>query len=108
MPPDNRDVPVVLPSQLNQRQLFVYEIVRAYKDGLGEREALRMIVLLIGTAGTGKSWLVNALVDLLIEPMPFEKFSKLGDKPTFQLRLQEEVRLRALTGETLHLHGGVA
>ena len=48
------------------------------------------------------------LVDLLIEPMPFERLSKLGDKPTFQLRLRGEVRLRAFTGETLHLLGAVA
>ena len=48
------------------------------------------------------------LVDLLIEPMTFERFSKLGNKPTLQLRLREEVRLRALAGETLHHHRGVA
>ena len=47
------------------------------------------------------------LVDLLIEPIPLERLSKIGDTPTFQLRLREEVRLRALAGETLHLHGGV-
>ena len=47
------------------------------------------------------------LVDLLIEPMPFERLSKIGDTPTFQLRLREEVRLNALAGETLRLHGGV-
>ena len=47
------------------------------------------------------------LVDLLIEPIPLERLSKIGDTPTFQLRLCEEVRLRALTGETLRLHGGV-
>ena len=46
------------------------------------------------------------LVDLLIEPMPLERLSKIGDTPTFQLRLREEVRLKALAGETLHLHGG--
>ena len=62
-PPDNRGVPVVLPSQLDQRQLFAYEVVRAHKDGLGEHEPLRMMVL--GTAGTGKSWLVNTLSHLL-------------------------------------------
>ena len=28
------------------------------------------------------------LVDLLTEPMPFERLSKIGDKPTFQLRLR--------------------
>ena len=43
------------------------------------------------------------LVDLLIELMPLERLSKIGDIPTFQLK----VRLRALAGETLHLHGGV-
>ena len=46
------------------------------------------------------------LVDLLIEPMPLERLSKIGDTSTFQLQLREEVRLRALAGETLHLHGG--
>ena len=46
------------------------------------------------------------LADILIEPMPLERLSKIGDTPTFQLRLREEVRLRALAGETLHLHGG--
>ncbi|CAM9672840.1 unnamed protein product, partial [Ascophyllum nodosum] len=47
------------------------------------------------------------LVDLLIEPMPLERLSKIGDTPTFQLRLREEVRLNALARETLRLHGGV-
>ena len=47
------------------------------------------------------------LVDLVIEPMPLERLSKIGDAPTFQLRLREEVRLRALAGQTLRLHGGV-
>ena len=48
------------------------------------------------------------LVDLLIESMTFERLFKLGDKPTFQLRLRKEVLLRALAVETLHLRGGVA
>ena len=48
------------------------------------------------------------LVDLLIEPKTFERFSRLGNKPTLQLQLREEVRLRALAGETLHHHRGVA
>ena len=47
------------------------------------------------------------LVDLLIEPMTFERLFKLGSKPTFQLRLRKEVHLRVLAGETLHLRGGV-
>ena len=47
------------------------------------------------------------LVDLLIEPMPLDRLSKIGDTPKFQLRLREEKRLNALAGETLRLHGGV-
>ena len=61
------------------------------------------------TAGLTSVCLSRAkrLAGLLIEPMPLETLSKIGDTPTFQLRLREEVRLRALAGETLHLHGGV-
>lgn len=62
-PPDNRCMPIVLSSQLNDRQLCAYDIVRAHKGGHGEREPPRMMML--GTAGTGKSWLVNALAHLL-------------------------------------------
>ena len=46
------------------------------------------------------------LRDLLIEPMPFERLPKLGEKPTFQLRLREQVHIRTLAEETLGLHGG--
>ena len=45
------------------------------------------------------------LVDLLVEPMPLERLSKIGDTLTFQLRLREKVRLNALAGEILRLHG---
>ena len=48
------------------------------------------------------------LMDLFIEQMTFERLSKLGDKPTFQLRLRKELRHRALAGEILHLHWGIA
>ena len=48
-------------------------------------------------------------------PLPRVKISlegflgePIGHVCTFQLQLREEVRLRALAGETLHLHGGVA
>ena len=51
---------------------------------------------------------VKHLGDLLIEPMPFERLSKRGEKHTFQLRLRKEIRLEALAGETLGLHGGGA
>ena len=56
-------MPVALVSQLNERQLRAHEIIRAHKEGHGEREPLRMTML--GTAGTGKSWLLNALSHLL-------------------------------------------
>ena len=45
------------------------------------------------------------LVDLLIEPMPLERLFKIGDAPTFQLRLREEVRLRALAGDSTPTQG---
>ena len=47
------------------------------------------------------------LVDLLIEPMPLERLSKIGDTPTYHMRLREEVRLNNIAGETLRLHGSV-
>ena len=47
------------------------------------------------------------LVYLLIELMPLKRLFKIGDTPTFQLRLREEVRLNTLAGQTLRLHGGV-
>ena len=43
-----------------------------------------------------------------MEPMPFERLSKLGEKHTFELRLREEVRLKTLAEETLGLHRGGA
>ena len=30
---------------------------------------------------------VKRLVDLVVEPMPFKRLSKLGDKPTLKIRL---------------------
>ena len=61
------------------------------------------------TAGLTFACLSRAkrLVYFLIEPMPLERLSKIGDTPTFQLRLREEVRLNDLAGETLRLHGSV-
>ena len=61
------------------------------------------------TAGLTFACLSRAkrLADPLIEPMPLERLSEIGDTPTFQLRLREEVRLNALAGETLRLRGSV-
>ena len=103
-PLDNRRVPVVLPSQLNQRQRFAYEIVRAHKGGLGEREPLRMMVL--GTAGTGKSWLVNALSYLLggrtrrAAPTSMAAFLTGGSNLPSLLKLPLRAG-RSLTGDSL-------
>ena len=44
-------------------------------------------------------------VDLFVESMPFERLSKLDDKLTLKLRLEEEVRLRVFEVETLLRHG---
>ena len=86
----------------------------AESGGLPHRHPLKLVPWLdLGksesTAGLTFVCLSRAkrLVDLLIEPMPLERLSKIGDTPTFQLRLREEVRLNALAGETLRLHGGV-
>ena len=62
-PTYNWRVPVVLSSQLHERQLRAYEIVRTHEGDHSERKPLRMMVL--GTTGTIKSWLVNALSHLL-------------------------------------------
>ena len=103
-PPDNRRVPVVLPSQLNQRQRFAYEIVSAHKDGLRQRKPLRMMVL--GTAGTGKSWLVNALSHLLggriRRAAPTGMAAFLIGGSTLHSLLKLPLRAgRALTGDSL-------
>ena len=45
------------------------------------------------------------LGDLLVEPMPLDRLSKLGEKPTLKLRLEEKVRLKAVAVETLLRHG---
>ena len=59
------------------------------------------------TAGLTFTYLSHAkrLVDPLVEPMPFDRLSKLSDKSTLKIRLEEEVRLKALADETLLRHG---
>ena len=44
------------------------------------------------------------LGNLLLEPMHFERLSKLGEKHTFQLRLRQELRIKTRAEETLGLH----
>ena len=48
---------------------------------------------------------LKRLVDLLEEHMSFERLSKLGDKATLNIRLEEEMRLKALAVETPPQHG---
>ena len=55
------DIPDVTPDSLNERQRNCYDVVKHHFENGGE--ALRMMVL--GTAGTGKSYLVYALSRLL-------------------------------------------
>ena len=46
------------------------------------------------------------LLDLLVEPMPFDRLSKLGEKPTLiKLRLEEKVRLKTVAVEALLRYG---
>ena len=37
--------------------------------------------------------------------MPFDRLSKLGEKPTLKVRLEKEVRLKMVAVETLLRHG---
>ena len=45
------------------------------------------------------------LLDLLVEPMLFDRLSNLGEKTTLKLRLEEEMRLKTVAAETLIRHG---
>ena len=45
------------------------------------------------------------LLDLLMEPMTFDRLSKIGEKPTLKLRLEEEVRPKTVPVETLLRRG---
>ena len=59
---DGAGIPVVFPGQLNERQRQAFDIVKKNGDA-DDGDDLRMPVL--GTAGTGKSWLVYTLSKLL-------------------------------------------
>ena len=43
--------------------------------------------------------------DLLVEPMSFERLSKLGKKPTLKIRLEKGVQLNTVAVETILRHG---
>ena len=60
--PDGAGIPVVLPGQLNERQRQAFGMVKTHHDA-DDGGALRIFFL--GTAGTGKLWLVYALSNLL-------------------------------------------
>ena len=59
------------------------------------------------TAGLAPVRLSRAkrLVDFLMERMPFDRSSKLGEKPTIKLRVEEEIRIKTVSIETLPRHG---
>ncbi|CAN0304695.1 unnamed protein product [Scytosiphon promiscuus] len=40
------------------------------------------------------------IVDLIVEPMPFDRLNRLGQSPVLRTRLVEEVRLRLLADQT--------
>lgn len=57
---NNQSLPVVLPEQLNVEQRFAYNIVKHHLDNDSQ-----LLLLIIGTAGTGKSFTICAISRLL-------------------------------------------
>ena len=45
--------------------------------------------------------------DLVVEPMAFDRLSRLGESPTLKARMDEEVRLRQLALDTVSRYLGV-
>ncbi|CAN0330110.1 unnamed protein product, partial [Scytosiphon promiscuus] len=69
-------------------------------------QTLSMAVIDLGKieACTGLTFVclsrAKRIVDLIVEPMPFERLNKLGQSPVLRARLVEEVRLRLLADKT--------
>lgn len=57
---NNQSIQIVLPEQLNIEQRLAYNIVKHHLD-----KNLQLLLLIIGTAGTGKSFTINAISRLL-------------------------------------------
>lgn len=53
---NNKSIPVVLPEQLNQEQRLAYNIVKYHLE-----QEIQLLLMIIGTAGTGKSFTINAI-----------------------------------------------
>ena len=71
-------------------------------------QTLSMAVIYLGKreACTGLTFVcpsgAKRIVDLIVEPMPFDRLNKLGQSPVPRARLDEEVRLRLLADQTLN------
>ncbi len=61
--PDNEDgeLPGVNPEDLNRLQLFTYKLIEEFK-----KKNEQILMILLGTAGTGKSFTVAALTKLYL------------------------------------------
>ena len=91
---DSRQLSVALCWSISMYNIQGHTIDKAAID-LDKSEATARLTLFVCLSRAKR------LVDLLIEPMPLEKLSKLGEKHAFHLRLREEVRLQALVEEIL-------
>lgn len=56
---DTTEMPIVEPEQLNKYQRFAFDIIKQFKE-----EKKQLLMILLGTAGTGKSFTVSAISTL--------------------------------------------
>ena len=76
-------------------------------------QTLQMAVIDLGVkeACTGLTFVclsrAKNIRDLVVEPMAFDRLSRLGESPTLKARLNEEVRLRQLSVDTIRRYTNV-
>ena len=76
-------------------------------------QTLQMAVIDLGVkeACTGLTFVclsrAKNIRDLIVEPMAFDRLSRLGESPTLKARLNEEVRLRQLSVDTIRRYTNV-
>ena len=98
--PDNQST-----AALNAKQQRAFDIVRQHAETEGSAEPLRLLIL--GTAGTGKSYLINQLKRLLghrllvLAPTGVAAFNTSGQTLHSALSLSTGRTVRELRGETL-------
>ena len=95
-----RDLPIIVVRRQGgegTRKDFLVRRQRVF-DAQTMDKAVVDLGKLESTAGLTFVCLAKRLVDLLIEPMPLERLSEIGDTPIYQLRLREEVRLHSSFG----------